>query len=108
MLCIAYSATIGGIGTIIGTPPKFVIPPQMDPLHGGIDVIDEEIERRHMVDNPDHILRFTTKELMSVVTSLVIAYTVNAYHHNHEGNEPIREFGYLIRRQESGQWAPSS
>lgn len=84
MLCIGYSASVGGIGTIIGTPPnlvlvgainetfdqsisfaqwmlygvpiavlgvaivwvyvtKFIIPPQMDSLPGGMDVIDEEI-----------------------------------------------------------------
>ena len=85
MLCIAYSATVGGVGTIIGTPPnlvlvgainetfgrsisfaqwmlygvpisalgvaitwtyvtKFLIPPQMDTLPGGLDVIDDELD----------------------------------------------------------------
>ncbi len=85
MLCIAYSASVGGVGTIIGTPPnlvlvgaisetfgqtitfaqwmlygvpiaalgvaiiwvyvtRFVIPPEMDSLPGGMTVIDEEIE----------------------------------------------------------------
>ncbi|WP_418286803.1 SLC13 family permease [Halorubrum sp. DTA46] len=84
MLCIGYSASVGGIGTIIGTPPnlvlvgaidetfdqsvsfaqwmlygvpisvlgvaiiwvyvtKFIVPPQMDSLPGGMEVIDEEI-----------------------------------------------------------------
>ncbi|WP_245180803.1 SLC13 family permease [Haloarcula amylovorans] len=85
MLCIGYSASVGGIGTIIGTPPnlvlvgainetfdqtisfaqwmlygvpitalgvgiiwvyvtKFIIPPQMESLPGGREVIDDEIE----------------------------------------------------------------
>ncbi len=85
MLCIAYSASVGGVGTIIGTPPnlvlvgaidetfgqtisffqwmlygvpiavlgiaiiwvyvtKFVIPPRMESLPGGMEVIDEELE----------------------------------------------------------------
>lgn len=85
MLCIAYSASVGGVATIIGTPPnlilvgavsetfgqqisfaqwmlygvpiavlalviiwiyivKFLIPPQIDSLPGGMNVIDEELE----------------------------------------------------------------
>ena len=85
MLCIGYSASVGGVGTIIGTPPnlvlvgainesfnqtitfaqwmlygvpiaalgvgiiwvyvtRFIIPPEMDRLPGGMDVIDEEID----------------------------------------------------------------
>lgn len=85
MLCIAYSASVGGVGTIIGTPPnlvlvgainetfnqsisfgqwmlygvpiaalgvviiwvyvtRFIIPPQIDTLPGGMEIIDEEIE----------------------------------------------------------------
>ncbi|MFB6284844.1 MAG: DASS family sodium-coupled anion symporter [Halobacteria archaeon] len=85
MLCIGYSATVGGVGTIIGTPPnlelvgainqtfdktigfgqwmlygvpisvlglvivwvyvtRFVMPPRMESLPGGIEVIDEELE----------------------------------------------------------------
>ena len=84
MLCIAYSASIGGIATIIGTPPNLIlvgaisetfgreisfaqwmlygvpiavvgiaivwgyvvkafIPPRMDSIPGGLDVIDEEL-----------------------------------------------------------------
>lgn len=84
MLCIAYSASVGGVGTIIGTPPNlvlvgainetfdqtitfaqwmlygvpiaalgvviiwvyvtgFILPPRMDSLPGGMEVIDEEI-----------------------------------------------------------------
>lgn len=85
MLCIGYPASVGGVGTIIGTPPnlvlvgainesfnqtitfaqwmlygvpiaalgvgiiwvyvtRFIIPPEMDRLPGGMDVIDEEID----------------------------------------------------------------
>lgn len=85
MLCIGYSASVGGVGTIIGTPPnlvlvgainetfnqtitfaqwmlygvpiaalgvviiwmyvtRFIIPPGMDRLPGGMEAIDEEIE----------------------------------------------------------------
>ena len=85
MLCIAYSASIGGIATIIGTPPNLIlvgaisetfgreisfaqwmlygvpiavvgiaivwgyvvkafIPPRMDSIPGGLDVIDEELQ----------------------------------------------------------------
>lgn len=85
MLCIGYAASVGGVGTIIGTPPnlvlvgainetfnqnigfaqwmlygvpiavlgviiiwlyvtRFLVPPQMDSLPGGMDVIDDEIE----------------------------------------------------------------
>ncbi|GAB3328867.1 SLC13 family permease [Haloplanus salinarum] len=85
MLCIGYSASVGGVGTIIGTPPnlvlvgaidetfnqtitfaqwmlygvpiaalgvgiiwvyvtRFIIPPEMDSLPGGMDVIDEELD----------------------------------------------------------------
>ncbi|MBX0297110.1 SLC13 family permease [Haloarcula nitratireducens] len=85
MLCIAYSASVGGVGTIIGTPPnlvlvgainetfdqtitfaqwmlygvpiaalgvgiiwvyvtQFLIPPRMESLPGGLEVIDEELE----------------------------------------------------------------
>ncbi|MFC7225552.1 SLC13 family permease [Halalkalicoccus sp. GCM10025322] len=85
MLCIAYSASVGGVGTIIGTPPnlvlvgaisetfgqtisfaqwmlygvpiaalgvviiwvyvtRFIIPPEIDTLPGGMEIIDEEIE----------------------------------------------------------------
>jgi len=85
MLCIGYSASVGGVGTIIGTPPnlvlvgainetfnqsisfaqwmlygvpiaslgvviiwvyvtRFILPPEMDTLPGGIEVIDEEIK----------------------------------------------------------------
>jgi len=84
MLCIGYSATVGGVGTIIGTPPnlvlvgainetfnqnisfaqwmlygvpiaalgvgivwvyvtRFLIPPRMDTLPGGMEIIDDEI-----------------------------------------------------------------
>lgn len=59
-----------------------------------------EIERRHLAENPDHILRFTTKELTGIVTSLAIAYTTNVYRQNLEANDPIERFGYLITRQE--------
>jgi sodium-dependent dicarboxylate transporter 2/3/5 len=85
MLCIAYSASIGGVATIIGTPPNLIlvgaisetfgreisfaqwmlygvpiavvgiaivwgyvvktfIPPRMDSIPGGLDVIDEELQ----------------------------------------------------------------
>jgi len=85
MLCIGYAASVGGVGTIIGTPPnlvlvgainetfdqtisfaqwmlygvpiaalgviiiwvyvtRFVIPPNMDTLPGGMEIIDEEID----------------------------------------------------------------
>ncbi|AQL41388.1 anion transporter [Halorientalis sp. IM1011] len=85
MLCIAYSASVGGVGTIIGTPPnlvlvgainetfgqsisfaqwmlygvpiaalgvaiiwvyvtRFLLPPRMDTLPGGMDVIDDELD----------------------------------------------------------------
>ena len=85
MLCIAYSASIGGVATIIGTPPNLIlvgaisetfgreisfaqwmlygvpiavvgiaivwgyvvkafIPPRMDAIPGGLDVIDEELQ----------------------------------------------------------------
>ena len=85
MLCIGYAASVGGVGTIIGTPPnlvlvgainetfdqtitfaqwmlygvpiaalgviiiwvyvtKFVIPPKMDTLPGGMEIINEEID----------------------------------------------------------------
>jgi len=85
MLCIGYSASVGGVGTIIGTPPnlvlvgainetfdqsisfaqwmlygvpiaalgvaivwvyvtRFLIPPRMDTLPGGMEVIDDEIK----------------------------------------------------------------
>ena len=85
MLCIAYAASVGGVGTIIGTPPNLVLvgainetfdqtitfaqwmlygvpiaalgvgiiwlyvtrvilPPEMDRLPGGMEVIDEEID----------------------------------------------------------------
>jgi len=85
MLCIGYSASVGGVGTIIGTPPnlvlvgainetfgqsisfaqwmlygvpiatlgvvivwvyvtRFILPPEMDTLPGGMEVIDDEIE----------------------------------------------------------------
>jgi len=84
MLCIGYAASVGGVGTIIGTPPnlvlvgainetfdqtisfaqwmlygvpiaalgvviiwvyvtRFIIPPKMDTLPGGMEIIDEEI-----------------------------------------------------------------
>lgn len=59
-----------------------------------------EIERRHLAENPDHIIRFTTKELTGIVTSLAIAYTTNFYRHNFDANDPIKRFGYLITRQE--------
>jgi sodium-dependent dicarboxylate transporter 2/3/5 len=85
MLCIGYSASVGGVGTIIGTPPnlvlvgainetfdqtisfaqwmlygvpiaalgvviiwlyvtRVVIPPKMDTLPGGMEIIDDEID----------------------------------------------------------------
>jgi sodium-dependent dicarboxylate transporter 2/3/5 len=85
MLCIGYAASVGGVGTIIGTPPnlvlvgainetfdqtitfaqwmlygvpiaalgviiiwvyvtRFIIPPNMDTLPGGMEIIDEEID----------------------------------------------------------------
>ncbi|PSP75511.1 anion transporter [Halobacteriales archaeon QS_3_64_16] len=85
MLCIAYSASIGGVATIIGTPPNLIlvgaieetfgreisfaqwmlygvpiavvgiaivwgyvvkafIPPRMDSIPGGLDVINEELK----------------------------------------------------------------
>jgi len=84
MLCIGYAASVGGVGTIIGTPPnlvlvgainetfdqtisfaqwmlygvpiaalgvviiwvyvtRFIIPPKMDTLPGGMEIIDEEL-----------------------------------------------------------------
>ena len=85
MLCIGYAASVGGVGTIIGTPPnlvlvgainetfdqtisfaqwmlygvpiaalgvviiwvyvtRFIIPPKMNTLPGGMEIIDEEID----------------------------------------------------------------
>jgi sodium-dependent dicarboxylate transporter 2/3/5 len=85
MLCIGYSASVGGVGTIIGTPPnlvlvgainetfgqtitfaqwmlygvpiaalgvviiwvyvtQFLIPPRMETLPGGLEIINEELE----------------------------------------------------------------
>jgi solute carrier family 13 (sodium-dependent dicarboxylate transporter), member 2/3/5 len=97
MLCIAYAASIGGVGTIIGTPPnvilvgaieatfgrsisfgqwmlygvpiavvgiaivwvyvtKFLIPPRMGELGGGIDVIDEELAKLGSISREERLV----------------------------------------------------
>lgn len=86
MLCIAYSASVGGVGTLIGTPPnvvfagavseiygqdisflgwmmygvpvavvgvfgvwlyvaKVALPPRIDSVPGGLDVVEDELDR---------------------------------------------------------------
>ncbi|WP_335998750.1 SLC13 family permease [Halorientalis halophila] len=97
MLCIAYSASVGGVGTIIGTPPnlvlvgainetfgqsisfaqwmlygvpiaalgvaiiwvyvtRFLLPPRIDRLPGGIDVIDDELAALGPMDREEKLV----------------------------------------------------
>ena len=97
MLCIAYSASVGGVGTLIGTPPnivfagvaeetfgqdisffqwmlygvpiavlgvgivwlyitKFLLPPRLEKIPGGLDVIDEQLEELGPMTRPEKLV----------------------------------------------------
>lgn len=62
-----------------------------------------EIERRHMVENDHHVLRFTAKELTSIALSLAVAHTVAGYHLQHGERERIEKFGNFVLRENGDQ-----
>jgi len=50
-----------------------------------------EIERRHLVDDDEHILRFTAGTLTQIVTVLAIAYTRSKYADDFDATRWIRK-----------------
>lgn len=60
-----------------------------------------EIERQHLVDNPDHVLRFTARRLTEIVILLAIAQTAGRCADNTERTARIEMFGWLIKHSSS-------
>lgn len=56
-----------------------------------------EIERRHLLENPEHVLRFTAETLTEMVTVLAIARTVSRDEADLKTTGAIETFGHLIR-----------
>lgn len=57
-----------------------------------------EIERRHMVDNEDHTIRFTAKELTEIAIHAAIARTVAHYHGDRDSMSVVKHFGQMVKR----------
>src|SRR5699024_3244566 len=118
MLCIAYAASVGGVATIIGTPPNVIlvgaiqqtfgrsisffqwmlygvpiavlgvaiiwvyvtkafIPPRMDEIPGGLDVIDAELEKLGSMSREEQLVLvvFVAAALAWIARSLVSQFS---------------------------------
>lgn len=118
MLCIAYAASVGGVATIIGTPPNIIlvgaiqqtfgrsisffqwmlygvpiavlgvaiiwvyvtkafIPPRMEEIPGGLDVIDDELEKLGSMSREEKLVLviFVAAALAWIARSLVSQFS---------------------------------